>query len=807
MDRKKILLYGVGTYKNRGVEAIVDTTLKLLDGNDITIASYDYENNKNKYADKVKYINHCIEIEEMNEKQQEEINDLINRGKSRREIEIYHQEKVLKEIKKQDICISVGGDNYCYKNNDWLYLLDEESKKKNKKLILWGASLYERHDDASLLNDMNLFDILLIRESVSYDEIKKFVPEEKLILAPDPAFSLEKEEVELKEFYKKSKVIGINLSPLTIPNTDLNDESFKEIINLIKYILKNTKYKVSLIPHVTTDGCNDMTTLEAIYKEFEGNKRVLLEDSDYNCRQIKYIISNCEMLIAARTHASIAAYSTCVPTLVVGYSVKSKGIAKDLFGTYENYVIPCDEIKEGNIIANFKWLDKNKKSIRKHLEDMMPNYKSKSKDLFKIVIERLENNERKFICPKNKCIGCGLCINKCPKNAITFKEDELGFKYPIIDYDKCVGCDLCRKNCPINSNEKKEKFTPICYAAKNKNSEIRKKSTSGGLFTIFAEKVISKKGVVYGAIKEGTSVRHIRVDSKEELEKIRGSKYAQSNILDVFEKVKEDINNNKFILLSGTPCQIAAFKKIIGNYKNVLLISVICHGVINEKITNKYLEEEFKNQTVKSFDYRTKENGWSNASIKVETDKFTRIEKFGNNTLMGLFNLNEILRDSCYSCNYKGDKNVADIVLGDYWGVGNFHNELFDEEGVSALIINSKVGEEFIKNNNILDKTIHIKSSMKNVEIGNPVFYKSAEKNMRRYTISNDIETMSLKQIYALDHLKEELKSTQIRLNEVIDFERNRRIEVEKELTKVYNSKRWKITDKIFNFIGRIRKR
>jgi len=807
MDRKKILLYGVGTYKNRGVEAIVDTTLKLLDGNDITIASYDYEQNKNNYADKVKYINHCIEIEDMNEKEQEEINDLINKGRPRREIERYHQANVLKEIKNQDICISVGGDNYCYKNNDWLYLLDEESKKNKKKLILWGASLYEKHDDASLLNDMNIFDVLLIRESISYDEIKKYVPEEKLILAPDPAFSLDKEQVELKEFYNKSKVVGINLSPLTIPNTTEDDERFKEVINLIKYILKNTKYKVSLIPHVTTDGCNDMTTLEAIYKYFEGNKRVLLEDCNYNCKQIKYIISNCDMLIAARTHASIAAYSTCVPTLVVGYSVKSKGIAKDLFDTYENYVIPSDEIREGKLVANFKWLDKNKKSIKKHLEDMMPNYKSKSKDLFNIVINRLEQNEKKDICEKNKCIGCGLCIKKCPKNAITFKEDELGFKYPVIDHNKCISCDLCKKTCPITSQDKKKKYTPVCYAAKNKNSEIRKQSTSGGIFTIFAEKVISKKGVVYGAIKENTSVKHIRVETKEELEKIRGSKYAQSNIFDILDQIKNDIKDNKFILLSGTPCQIGAFKKVVGDYDKVLFISVICHGVINEKITNKYLEEEFKNQTVKQFDYRTKENGWSNASIKVETNQFTKIEKFGNNTLMGLFNLNEILRDSCYNCSYKGEKNVADIVLGDYWGVGNFHKELFDEEGVSALIINSKNGEDFVKNNNILDKTIYVKSSMKNVEVGNPVFYKSADKNMRRYTIADDMKTMSLKQIYALDHLKEELKTTQIRLNEVIEFERNRRIEVEKELNNVYNSKRWRLTDKIFNFIGRIRKR
>ena len=807
MENKKILLYGVGTYKNRGVEAIVDTTLKLLDGNDITIASYDYEENKKKYLDKVEYINHSIEINDMSEKDQEDINALINKERPRREIEKYHQENVLKETKNNDICISVGGDNYCYKNNDWLYIIDEEVKKNNKKLVLWGASLYEKHDDASLLNDMNLFDALLIRESISYDEIKKYVPEEKLILAPDPAFSLEKTKVELNDFYKKSKVVGINLSPLTIPDTDENNERFKEVINLIKYILKNTKYKISLIPHVTTDGCNDMTTLQEIYKQFEGNKRILLEDSTYNCKEIKYIISNCEILIAARTHASIAAYSSCVPTLVVGYSVKSKGIAKDLFGTYDNYVIPSDEIKEGKLVSNFKWIDKNKTTIKKHLTSMMPEYISKSKNLFNLVLERLETNEKTNICEKNKCIGCGLCVSKCPKKAISFEEDKLGFKYPVIDHEKCVNCDLCKKICPITNKNIKKKYSPVCYAAKNKNIDIRRQSTSGGLFTIFAEKVISKKGVVYGAMKDDLSVKHIRVETKEDLAKIRGSKYAQSTIIDTFEEIKKDIKDNRYILLSGTPCQIAVFKRIVGDYKNALFISVICHGVINEKLTSKYLEEEFKNQQIKNFEYRTKENGWSNASIKVETEHYTKIDSFGNNTLMGLFNLNEILRESCYTCNFKGDKNVADIVLGDYWGVGNFHKELFDEDGVSALIINSKQGEEFIKENRILDKTIYVKSNMKNLEKGNPVFYISPEKNMRRYTIKEDIKTMSLKQIYALDHLKEELKTTQLRLNKVIDFERNRRIEVDKELNNVYSSKRWKITNRIFDFLAKMRRR
>ena len=803
MKKKKILLYGIGTYKNRGVEAIVNSTIKQIDKNkyNLSVACYDYDYNKDMYTNIVdKYINHYKETKDFTEEELQELNKLEENNATHKETELYHQKELVEEIKDSDIIISAGGDNYCYGASDWLYAIDETVYKEGKKLVFWGGSLYEKLDDNQLINNMNLFDILLLRESISYNELKKYVDEKKLILAPDPAFALEKEEVKLNKWYKNKKVIGLNLSPITIPNPEKNDQRYKSVINLINYILENTDYGISLIPHVTTEGCNDLDTLNTIYNEYLDNDRVFLEQATYNCNQIKYIISKCHMLIASRTHASIAAYSTCVPTLVIGYSVKSKGIANDIFGTPQDYVIPCDYLIDDSLINSFKWIDTNYKEIKNKLENTIPSMIEESKKLFEKVLLRLKENSKETICKKEKCIGCGLCMKNCPVNAITMEKDELGFLYPIINKDKCIDCNLCKKTCPINQKESNNQFSPICYAAKNNDSEIRKQSTSGGIFTLLAESTLKEKGAVYGAIKQENKVKHIRISNIKELEKIRGSKYSQSDLIEILELLKKDKEQNKKILFSGTPCQISAIRQLLKDYKNIIYVSVICHGVLSEKVLDKYLKEE----NIQSFEYRTKDNGWSRSSIKIDN---TKIIPFNDSSLMSLYIQNSILRDSCYNCQFKDKNNQADIILGDYWGVGEVHKEMFDEQGVSALIINSKKGLDFINKNKILDKTTHIESNIEYIKKYNSAYTKSPIKTYRRHTIKYELENNTLKLISELDKTKYTLQTLQEKnkQNEVLQQEKIANLE--NELKSMKNSTRWKITDKIFNIINKILRR
>ena len=184
------------------------------------------------------------------------------------------------------------------------------------------------------------------------------------------------------------------------------------------------------------------------------------------------------------------------------------------------------------------------------------------------------------VIDKNKCCACHACYNICPVNAISMIEDEKGFKYPTVDKEKCINCGKCENICPI-LNEIKIDINPSAYACINKKDEIRLKSSSGGVFSLFAKYILDKQGVVFGATwnSDFSEVNHIYVTKEEELKKIRGAKYLQSNISDTYKKVKEFLDNDRFVLFSGTPCQIFGLKKYLNKeYEKLILQDIICHG-------------------------------------------------------------------------------------------------------------------------------------------------------------------------------------------------------------------------------------
>ena len=264
--KKNILLYGVGTLKNKGVEAIIKSTIKQIGSNFNTyMASHDYDFNKNYYNSKIKeHIKHYRKSDELNEQEKEQEKEYQHMPFDYHNFDSLYQKQVINQIDKSDICISVGGDNYCYPHCTWLYTLDQVAKRKNKKTVLWGASLFEKIDDEELISDLDNFDVLVIRESLSYKAVSKYISKDKIIFSPDPAFSLEKEKVKLSSFYDNSDILALNVSPLTIEN----DVQYQEIIDFINYILTNTKYKILLLPHVTTNDCNDLDILKKIKKDF-----------------------------------------------------------------------------------------------------------------------------------------------------------------------------------------------------------------------------------------------------------------------------------------------------------------------------------------------------------------------------------------------------------------------------------------------------------------------------------------------------------------------------------------------------------
>lgn len=798
---KKILIYGIGSLQNRGCEALVNSTISQIDKNvDIIAASFDYAHDKDMYKDRIKYFvnHHKHNEEEFTDKEKEEFRKIQNAPFDYYNYECFYERDVIQEMKDADICIHLGGDNYCYGVNEWIYAINTKAKELNKKTVLWGASLYDEINDMNLINDLKKYDLLMIREKISYNAIKNYIDEDRLLLVPDSAFSLTPKKIALSKWYKGRKVIGLNLSPLTVKTTE-NEYAIKRFI---EYILKETEYSISLLPHVTVEEVSDLSILKKIKEEYKDEDRIFLDDGEYDCQEIKYIISQCDLLIAARTHASIAAYSTEVPTLVIGYSVKSRGIAEDLFGNYQDYVLATEELVEDQLINKFKYIDKNKDKIKVILKEKMKKVTKESKNLYNKMIERLDYLDKKYVCIKNKCTGCSACLNVCPVNAIKFVENKEGFLYPEIDLNKCIHCDKCRNTCIALHSKIDSSKIEGCYAVKAKSDEVRKISSSGGVFHYLATEILEEKGIVYGAALKNFKVEHIRITDKKDLRKIKGSKYAQSNLKNIFQQVQKDLKDNKKVLFSGTPCQIQGLKKYLyHDYEKLYTVSVICHGVINDKLMKKrILEMENQYDTkMKSLKYRSKIKGWDNSTIEFDLERICKSYTFTEDSLMNLYINNFILRESCYHCPAKGlENNIADIILGDYWGIYHVHREMFDNLGVSAVIIKTQKGKNLY--DKVKNQFIEKETNIQNIVKYNPSLIESAKRPIERNRIFNDIENNELKILSNLCMCK--IKSENYDKNSQL-VSKNK--ELNDKLNQIYNSKRFKLIDKVGNIWNKIR--
>lgn len=281
---------------------------------------------------------------------------------------------ILEKLNDYDVFLSIGGDNYCYGEQPGIYELDRCIKKAGKKLVLWGASIGEEDLSCDKINDLKLFDLILARESITSKLLKKSGIE-KVKLCADGAFTMEKEELPLPEGWQIGNTIGFNYSPLLLKK---NKDSKKAAFDLVNYILKTTNMTIALTPHVIIPGNDDYECLKEFHEKLKSTGRVLLLPSSLNAIQYKGYIARMRFFIGARTHATIAAYSSFVPTLVLGYSVKSKGIAKDIFGE-EKLVLNLKEISNTELlIAKFNEMLSEEEAIKALLAARIPEIKKMS---------------------------------------------------------------------------------------------------------------------------------------------------------------------------------------------------------------------------------------------------------------------------------------------------------------------------------------------------------------------------------------------------------------------------------------------
>lgn len=310
---------------------------------------------------------------------------------------------------------------------------------------------------------------------------------------------------------------------------------------------------------------------------------------------------------------------------------------------------------------------------------------------------------------KKGCCGCTACMHVCPVKCIAMHEDEEGFLYPTIEKEKCIHCHKCEKVCSIRNTDNLNRKTET-FVGYNRNEEIRKQSSSGGVFSVIAEWILEQDGVVFGAASdENFEIHHIAVESKEELEKLRGSKYVQSRLENVYPEVKQYLEMDHKVLFTGTACQIAGLKKYLDKeYENLYTVDVLCHGVPSPKIWRMYLEEMKRqyNALIEKVEFRNKETGWKNYSMNIEfSNKQYFCVRYFNDKYMRMFLENIDLRPSCYSCHFKGFPRISDMTIGDSWGIEKYMPDMDDDKGTSIILIHSLKGErifDLIKKNLIV---------------------------------------------------------------------------------------------------------
>ena len=303
---------------------------------------------------------------------------------------------------------------------------------------------------------------------------------------------------------------------------------------------------------------------------------------------------------------------------------------------------------------------------------------------------------------KKHCSGCTACENVCPVHAISMQTDEKGFLYPVIDNQKCVDCGKCVRTCPImNKEDAKDGWTVRCIAMRLLDNEALIKSSSGGVAYGLALWFLNHGGVVYGAAyDEENKVSHVRVESTDEIGKLQGSKYVQSDIRGIYAEVKEDLEGKREVLFISTGCQVAGLQRYLGKgFDNLLTCDVICYGAPSPMLWERYLKETVSKYVPCTVNMRDKAKGWANPCYSFSRNgKILKQDKMDRSSYLRLFLWNYGLREACFDCAFKTHRHCSDLTLGDCWGMDHLVQTKSDDGlGMSMVFINSQKGQDVLE--------------------------------------------------------------------------------------------------------------
>ncbi len=354
--------------------------------------------------------------------------------------------------------------------------------------------------------------------------------------------------------------------------------------------------------------------------------------------------------------------------------------------------------------------------------------------------------EKLVIADKNACTGCSACFSICKKQAISMVEDEEGFIFPKIDKEKCVNCGLCSKVCPVLNQLQSTCSNRKCFAVMGQD-ELREKSSSGGVFSVLAKKILEQNGYICGAVYDYNdySVKHIIINDINDLYRMRSSKYIQSNIGNCFNEIQVLLKKEKKVLFSGTPCQVSGLLSFLGKkYHNLITVDVLCKGVPPLSLHRRYLNELLeKGEKLIYFSHRGKELGWNPYLTTTTTTTRKFYHTFEYDFYMKAFVNNLSLRNSCSGCKFATIKRKSDITIGDFWWIENYDKKLDDKKGTSLVITNSSAGSNLF-NSVLKDFKLCKRVPVRIAKKFNGSLDKSTKSHRNRKMFFENLSTMTI---------------------------------------------------------------
>ena len=707
---KKILICQHGGSNNHGCEALARTVVDLLKkaeaGAEITLYSYSVPEDRRLLRDveglEIRGLDHLPGRYSLHNLSYHARRKL---GLTASKMPLTAEFRAL--VEEADLVVAIGGDNYCYNQGRGYWELDRYIKGWGKPYVLLGCSIEPEDLPRGLGAHLAIFDCITVRESISMDAMAGFGLE-NCVLIPDSAFLLEARgsllppDGPLPLGFEPENAIGINVSPLVIRSEGAPGVTLRAFSHLVRHILATTDLQVALIPHVVWRDSDDRQALAALAEAVGDTQGRLFVLEDRPARVLKGIIGRLRFFVGARTHATIAAYSSGVPTLTLGYSVKARGIARDLFGQERGFVVPVQSLsREDQLTEAFAALFSRETELRQRLNGILPEYIAsacQAEDCLRAILNGdaiaptapPDRDSVAGIIGKSRCTGCGACAAACPEGCISQSTDREGFVQPCIDESACTGCGGCRRVCPA-ARAASIAAPTAAYAAAASAAGLLSGSSSGGVFGVLAQRAMAaRQAVVFGAaFDEDFKLRHVGCEGEAGLGALMSSKYVQSDSWAAMGEVQGLLESGREVLFCGTGCQVNALALLTPPHlrERLTLLDVVCHGAPSPKVFEKYrLElEKAAGAPLTGINFRDKSGGWQRSAVTAIFQNGKKVTAPGEEIpYMQLFLHNLSLRRACYAC--PGKASLADLTLGDFWGIRHFAPD-FDWSGGASLVL------------------------------------------------------------------------------------------------------------------------